>query len=645
MGIEHFPRLHYPELYVIQGGYQAFFQAGYTQFCQPADYVSMLDRRFSKEYNENWRLMKRSSSVTSASFAVRERDRERERERNTQSPCSMTPAAGGALLLDAPGSGSRILSRRVSRTRSWTEMDSPQQRASHAFILPCHSHVPFSPLGLQPRTLDTSGLNQGSTTPTNLTNSLNHVANGPPSSSSSFSSSSTNTASSSACSASSLARPRVSRGLSLTLDSAAASHASTSGGIAIGVTRRSSAFSYASSPSSTPTSVASSTSSYSHNTLSSSASTASIHHPPLNSFHNSFTPNFASGAFSPSLTPTSAFFASSFGTGPSPSPSPSYGWSTEGRSDTPSPFHAGDSPRMASSLMSPSASSPVPMWITSPALPPHAAPNTNINMSHGMNSVAHTAATVASTLAVEDSPRAQRTSSNSASLLHPTYSAAMGGNDQLLKPSLSMMNMPVYSPKSRHTPTVVDSPSSALNGMHLRSTTPVSHHVLIRTPPTSASRRISSPAHAATLSGSGSGSGSGLGPGSGSGLIVRDLLMEDPTLLPPLSPLLTSNVKRELLTLSPVVASSTVPPVDGDSIIHGPFQHMRDTRMAKKLRLTRDQEVIDMSHHQPHSQRPNCDSVQSNSTPQDVDVSTKDQDMTTSEESVIPPACAENMRD
>jgi len=45
--IENYPHLYYPELYLLDGGYNAFYQK-FPDFCEPRNYVSMFDRRFIK---------------------------------------------------------------------------------------------------------------------------------------------------------------------------------------------------------------------------------------------------------------------------------------------------------------------------------------------------------------------------------------------------------------------------------------------------------------------------------------------------------------------------------------------------------------------------------------------------------------------
>jgi hypothetical protein len=46
VGIAHYPKLLYPELYVLKGGYRAFF-AEFPDLCEPRAYVTMADPRFA----------------------------------------------------------------------------------------------------------------------------------------------------------------------------------------------------------------------------------------------------------------------------------------------------------------------------------------------------------------------------------------------------------------------------------------------------------------------------------------------------------------------------------------------------------------------------------------------------------------------
>ena len=44
-----YPRLHYPEIYLLKGGYKEFYHT-YKELCVPEEYLPMLDERYNKEY-------------------------------------------------------------------------------------------------------------------------------------------------------------------------------------------------------------------------------------------------------------------------------------------------------------------------------------------------------------------------------------------------------------------------------------------------------------------------------------------------------------------------------------------------------------------------------------------------------------------
>lgn len=55
---ENWPNLYYPELYLLEGGYSAFW-ASYPQYCDPQGYVKMVD---DGELCRSGHLLRRSSS-------------------------------------------------------------------------------------------------------------------------------------------------------------------------------------------------------------------------------------------------------------------------------------------------------------------------------------------------------------------------------------------------------------------------------------------------------------------------------------------------------------------------------------------------------------------------------------------------------
>ena len=50
---ERYPRLNFPEIYLLEGGYKAFYQTNKT-FCVPQDYVPMLHENHGKELRHFW---------------------------------------------------------------------------------------------------------------------------------------------------------------------------------------------------------------------------------------------------------------------------------------------------------------------------------------------------------------------------------------------------------------------------------------------------------------------------------------------------------------------------------------------------------------------------------------------------------------
>lgn len=70
-GIERFPSLYLPELYVMQSGY-ATFHATHPQLCEPHSgaYVSMLDRRYQSELKRDWKQRKCGGVSTGSAASV-----------------------------------------------------------------------------------------------------------------------------------------------------------------------------------------------------------------------------------------------------------------------------------------------------------------------------------------------------------------------------------------------------------------------------------------------------------------------------------------------------------------------------------------------------------------------------------------------
>jgi len=54
-----FPNLYYPELYLMEGGYNQFFEE-FPALCEPKSYVSMFDNSFSARLQQ-WTAREKST--------------------------------------------------------------------------------------------------------------------------------------------------------------------------------------------------------------------------------------------------------------------------------------------------------------------------------------------------------------------------------------------------------------------------------------------------------------------------------------------------------------------------------------------------------------------------------------------------------
>mmetsp|Transcript_36074 Transcript_36074/g.83707 ORF Transcript_36074/g.83707 Transcript_36074/m.83707 type:complete len:148 (+) Transcript_36074:255-698(+) len=64
----HYPRLVYPEVYIMNGGYKAFWEAEiFSSLCVPSAYVPMRQKEFKRECGEN--MKRRCSRSRSRSLA------------------------------------------------------------------------------------------------------------------------------------------------------------------------------------------------------------------------------------------------------------------------------------------------------------------------------------------------------------------------------------------------------------------------------------------------------------------------------------------------------------------------------------------------------------------------------------------------
>lgn len=56
-----YPKLNYPEIYVLDGGYKKFYQ-NFPQFCTPQNYIQMHDKRFKEECVYSHKVLKLNKS-------------------------------------------------------------------------------------------------------------------------------------------------------------------------------------------------------------------------------------------------------------------------------------------------------------------------------------------------------------------------------------------------------------------------------------------------------------------------------------------------------------------------------------------------------------------------------------------------------
>jgi rhodanese-related sulfurtransferase len=111
--IDTYPQLFYPEIYLLEGGYRAFF-AAYGSHCLPQAYIEMKDPRYNQELRNSKRLHHRRNSVVSAD--VRQR---RDSSNRTGRPSSSYSLRRSATDFSAHSSSSSRSSRSMrSRTLS-----------------------------------------------------------------------------------------------------------------------------------------------------------------------------------------------------------------------------------------------------------------------------------------------------------------------------------------------------------------------------------------------------------------------------------------------------------------------------------------------------------------------------------------------
>ena len=68
--INSYPKLNFPEMYILEGGYKAFYQLN-SNFCEPPSYKSMLDRAHAQDFTH---FHKRSKSMSDNDTKLSRRD-------------------------------------------------------------------------------------------------------------------------------------------------------------------------------------------------------------------------------------------------------------------------------------------------------------------------------------------------------------------------------------------------------------------------------------------------------------------------------------------------------------------------------------------------------------------------------------------
>jgi len=409
-----YPGLHFPEMYVIAGGYLAFFTqntaassadsspisakplaaaaAGAAQssapaamssslaraLCHPAEYVSMTDKRFTQAFATAWQRMTRSKSapqpMSPAFLALLHAQGVTASPRHTAAAPSSGSGSGAGAADGGSGGSKRGCPPRVRARRNFSEMDgsgrlSPALSLSSACTNSAHSSPAFAQ-----RSLSTSALSPPMILPSSGTAAGSMGSPLVPA-------------------------PRPHRGLSLQLDNAsvapegalsASASSAASSGFVVPPRRTQSAFSF-------------------HNSqlgATSGAGALGLARMPPPPPALQIPTSSDLGVDSRSGTPQAQTQRSPklFGVGvPSlplsaPSPSPTYGWSTEDRSMTPSPFGFPESPRLAAAASPLPASAFAQTWQSSPGSGSGAAGN-GAAMSAAVN------ASVAANAGVPPSPR------------------------------------------------------------------------------------------------------------------------------------------------------------------------------------------------------------------------------------------------
>ncbi|KAL3687189.1 hypothetical protein R1sor_013498 [Riccia sorocarpa] len=65
--MEVYPELSFPHMYILHGGYKAFFEA-YPELCDPREYVRMVDPLYVEDLRASTKMLKRSWSAKAKNF-------------------------------------------------------------------------------------------------------------------------------------------------------------------------------------------------------------------------------------------------------------------------------------------------------------------------------------------------------------------------------------------------------------------------------------------------------------------------------------------------------------------------------------------------------------------------------------------------
>jgi hypothetical protein len=68
-GMKYFPKLFYPEMYVLNGGYRSFYSQ-YSELCEPNGYIAMKDPKFLDVQKHCWKVWKTTKKELSRSRSL-----------------------------------------------------------------------------------------------------------------------------------------------------------------------------------------------------------------------------------------------------------------------------------------------------------------------------------------------------------------------------------------------------------------------------------------------------------------------------------------------------------------------------------------------------------------------------------------------